>query len=57
MRANAISFSSNSELARQAMVEMFDSPRRVVLELAPVKLISYDGAKLSAAIAEEGIED
>jgi general stress protein 26 len=47
----------SNEAAQQAMVEMFDSPRRVVLELEPVKAISYDGAKLSAAIAEEGITD
>lgn len=30
-------------------------PRRVVLELTPVKIISYDGMKLAAAIAREGV--
>lgn len=44
-----------NELAQQALVSMFDTPRRVVLELEPVKLISYDGAKLTKAIADEGI--
>ena len=44
-----------SEVGQQVMREMLDTPRRVVLELAPVKYISYDGAKLSQAIAEEGI--
>jgi general stress protein 26 len=44
-----------SDTAQQAMVAMFDSPRRVVLELEPVKAISYDGMKLNKAIAEEGI--
>lgn len=46
-----------NEPAQQVLVEMFDSPRRVVLEFEPVKIISYDGAKLSAAIAKEGITD
>jgi hypothetical protein len=45
------------EGAQQAMVEMFDTPRRVVLELEPVKAISYDGMKLAMAIANEGITD
>lgn len=34
---------------------MFDTPRRVLLGLEPGKAISYDGAKLARAIAEEGI--
>jgi hypothetical protein len=34
---------------------MLDIPRRVVLELAPVKLISYDGTKLADAITREGV--
>ncbi len=34
-----------------AFQSMLDSPGRVVIELEPVKFISYDGAKLRAAIA------
>jgi len=33
------------------MVKMFDTPRRVVLELTPVKFISYAGTTLAAAVA------
>ena len=44
-----------SEEGQQVMRDMLDTPRRVVLELEPVKFISYDGAKLSQAIAEEGL--
>jgi hypothetical protein len=40
---------------QQALSAMLDTPRRVVLELAPVKLISYDGTKLADAIAREGV--
>ena len=36
---------------------MLDTPRRVVLELTPVKLISYDGTKLGEAIAREGVTE
>ena len=46
-----------NEGAQRAMISMFDTPRRVVLELEPVKSISYDGMKLSAAIAREGITE
>ncbi len=40
---------------QQALPEMLDTPRRVVLELEPVTFISYDGAKLGHAIADEGL--
>ncbi len=43
------------EGARRGLAAMLDTPRRVVLELAPVKMISYDGLKLAAAIAREGV--
>jgi hypothetical protein len=43
--------------AQKGMIAMMDTPRRVVLELTPVKWISYDGMKLAAAIAREGISD
>jgi general stress protein 26 len=46
----------DSEAGQQALITMLDSPRRVVLELEPVKYISYDGAKLTHAIAEEGLD-
>ncbi|MGI9603988.1 MAG: hypothetical protein ACR2QE_19050 [Acidimicrobiales bacterium] len=42
-----------NETGRQGLREMLDTPRRVVLELEPVKFISYDGAKLGRAIASE----
>jgi len=41
--------------AQQGLSAMLDTPRRVVLELAPVKIISYDGMKLAEAIAREGV--
>jgi general stress protein 26 len=41
--------------AQQGLAAMLDTPRRVVLELAPVKIISYDGSKLAEAIAREGV--
>lgn len=47
----------DSPEAQKAMIEMFDTKRRVVLELTPVKTISFDGDKLAAAIASEGITD
>lgn len=47
----------DNETARKRLSAMLDTPRRVVLELAPVKIISYDGAKLAAAIAREGVTD
>ncbi len=43
--------------AQQGLAAMLDTPRRVVLELEPVKVISYDGAKLNAAIAQEGVDE
>jgi len=45
----------DSEAGAQGLASMLDTPRRVVLELSPVKIISYDGMKLAAAIAREGI--
>ena len=56
-RAFAKALHPTDESAQQAMVDMFDTPRRVVLELEPVKAISYDGMKLAMAIASEGITD
>jgi general stress protein 26 len=53
--AFAKALNPNDEIAQQAMVDMLDSPRRVILELEPVKAISYDGMKLALAIATEGI--
>jgi general stress protein 26 len=44
-----------NEAAQRGLIGMFDTPRRVVLELEPVKAISYDGLKLSQAIVEEGV--
>jgi general stress protein 26 len=41
--------------AQQGLAAMLDTPRRVVLELTPVKIISYDGMKLTEAIAREGV--
>ena len=46
----------DSEDAQQVMRKLLDTPRRVVLELEPVKYISYDGAKLNQAIVEEGLD-
>ncbi len=46
----------DSEAGQQMLVQMLDTPRRVVLELEPVKFISYDGAKLNQAIVEEGLD-
>ena len=40
---------------QQGLKAMLDTPRRVVLELTPMKIISYDGMKLSLAIAREGV--
>ncbi len=47
----------DNESAQQGLIAMFDTPRRVVLELEPVQEISYDGTKLAMAIAKEGITD
>ena len=41
--------------AQDGMQMMLDTPRRVVIELTPIKTISYDGAKLSEAIVKEGL--
>lgn len=40
---------------QQSLIEMLDTPRRVVLALTPVKAISYDGSKLDRAIGQEGL--
>ena len=45
----------DDDAAQEGLVAMLDTPRRVVLELTPVKTISYDGSKLAAAIAREGV--
>ena len=44
----------DSEANQEGMKMMLDTPRRVVLELTPVKYISYDGAKLGQAFIDEG---
>jgi hypothetical protein len=44
-----------NEAAKAGFVGMMDTPRRVVLELTPVKTISYDGGKLADAIVREGL--
>ncbi|MDG2304540.1 MAG: hypothetical protein P8R42_07755 [Candidatus Binatia bacterium] len=41
--------------AQDVMRGMLDTKRRVVLELTPVKTMSYDGGKLNEAIAREGL--
>ncbi|MCH7789809.1 MAG: hypothetical protein IH940_10255 [Acidobacteria bacterium] len=38
--------------AQSGLISMLDTPRRVVLELEPVKTISYDGMKLAAAVTD-----
>lgn len=43
--------------AQKGTIAMMDTPRRVVLELTPVKKISYDGMKLGMAIVSEGLTD
>ncbi|MDH3706283.1 MAG: hypothetical protein OES57_09465 [Acidimicrobiia bacterium] len=47
----------DDDSGRAGLRKMLDTPRRVVLELEPVTFISYDGAKLSRAIATEGLEE
>ena len=44
-----------NEGAKAGFIGMMDTPRRVVLELKPVKTISYDGGKLADAIVREGL--
>jgi hypothetical protein len=53
----ALALHPDSPEAQTMTRQMLDSPRRVVLELTPVKTISYDGALLSQAIAREGLSD
>ena len=43
------------EAGQKGLSAMLDTPRRVVLELTPIKIISYDGMKLAEAIASEGV--
>jgi hypothetical protein len=47
----------DSPEAQQGMISMLDTKRRLVLELTPVKTISYDGDKFAEAVAREGITD
>ncbi len=47
----------DSPEAQEVMVAMLDTKRRVVLELTPVKAISYDGAKHAEAIGREGVTE
>jgi hypothetical protein len=42
--------------AAAGMAAMMDTPRRVVIELEPIKTISYDGGKLAQAIVREGLD-
>ena len=51
--AFAKALNPDNEAAQQALSAMLDTPRRVVLELTPVKIISYDGQKLTNAIARD----
>jgi hypothetical protein len=53
----ARSLNPEDQSAQGAMIEMMDTKRRVVLELTPVKRISYDGMKLGMAIVAEGVTD
>jgi len=46
----------DSPAAAAGMAAMMDTPRRVVIELEPVKTISYDGMKLAEAIVREGVD-
>jgi len=45
----------DNDAGQRGLAAMLDTPRRVVLELTPVKIISYDGMKLAQAIAREGV--
>jgi len=54
-RAFSAALHPDDEATQQGMIAMFDTPRRVVLELEPIKTISYDGGKLAQAIGREGI--
>ncbi|MBT4161787.1 MAG: hypothetical protein HOC70_17235 [Gammaproteobacteria bacterium] len=47
----------DNDKGRQLFEDMLDSPRRVVIELDPVKWITYDGVKLAAAVAASRAED
>ena len=42
--------------ASAGMQAMMDTPRRVVIELEPIKRISYDGMKLAEAVVREGVD-
>lgn len=46
-----------NEAGQRGLEAMLDTPRRVVLELTPVKTISYDGMLLAEAIAREGVTE
>ncbi len=43
----------NNPAGEELFQKMLDSPRRVILELTPVKEISYDGKKLAAAVQRD----
>jgi hypothetical protein len=40
-----------------ALANNFDTPNRIVLELTPHKIISYDGRKLAATMADGTLDD
>lgn len=54
-RALSAAMHPDNEAAQQGMIAMFDTPRRVILELDPIKMISYDGGRLAEAIGREGL--
>ncbi|MBT4494766.1 MAG: hypothetical protein HOC70_16095 [Gammaproteobacteria bacterium] len=47
----------NSQERAVALANNFDTPNRIVLELTPHKIISYDGRKLAAAMADGTLDD
>ncbi len=47
----------DNERARNGLIDMLDTPRRVVLELEPVKSISYDGERLARQVAADREHD
>jgi hypothetical protein len=55
--AFAAALHPDSAAGQQALKAMLDTPRRVVLELTPTKIISYDGQKLAEAIVREGVTE
>jgi general stress protein 26 len=49
----AIALHPDSPERQSGLISMLDTPRRVVLELDPVKTISYDGMKLAAEVTDK----